>query len=41
MARSGQFSQPRSELIREALALAEEAASQVQPAHPTPPPWWR
>jgi len=37
MGRSGQFAQPRSELIREALALAEEAASQEQPAQPTPP----
>lgn len=25
----------------EALALAEEAASQDQPAQPTPQPWWR
>ena len=25
----------------DALALAEEAASQDQPAQPTPRPWWR
>lgn len=25
----------------EALALAEEAGSQDQPAQPTPQPWWR
>ena len=37
MGRSGPFAQPRSELIRDALALAEEAASQEHPLSRRPP----